>query len=143
MSTETTPLPEVPDRLDTVRMDALSDAAKSGNRGVLEMHRAIANRLLREGAPARAFSELVRATREVPMSARLAAALAHIALRAGTLPAAVSLLSSGVDEVEGKERAGVRHALARLYRRSDADRRYFGGQFGAFRRGRPVHAPEQ
>ncbi len=119
MSTDTTPLPEVPDRLETVRMDALSTAARDGNRGVLEMHRAIANRLLREGAPARAFSELVRATREVPMSARLAAALAHIALKAGTLSAAVTLLSQGLDEVEGAERIGVRHALARLYRRSD------------------------
>ena len=119
MSTDSTPLPDVPDRLETVRMDALSTAAQDGTRGVLEMHRAIANRLLREGAPARAFSELVRATREVPMSARLAAALAHIALKAGTLSAAVTLLSQGLDEVEGAERAGVRHALARLYRRSD------------------------
>jgi tetratricopeptide (TPR) repeat protein len=119
MSTDTTPLPEVPDRLETVRMDALTAAAKDGSRGVLEMHRAIANRLLREGAPARAFSELVRATREVPMSARLAAALAHIALKAGTLSAAVTLLTQGLDEVEGAERTGVRHALARLYRRSD------------------------
>ncbi len=100
-------------------MDALSAAARDGSRGVLEMHRAIANRLLREGAPARAFSELVRATREVPMSAHLAAALAHIALRAGTLSAAVTLLTQGLDEVDGQERAGVRHALARLYRRSD------------------------
>jgi len=119
MSTDSTPVPDLPDRLETVRMDALSAAARDGSRGVLEMHRAIANRLLREGAPARAFSELVRATREVPMSAHLAAALAHIALRAGTLSAAVTLLTQGLDEVEGQERAGVRHALARLYRRSD------------------------
>jgi tetratricopeptide (TPR) repeat protein len=119
MSTDLTPLPQLPDRLETVRMDALSEAARGGGRGALEMHRAIANRLMKEGAPARAFTELVRATREVPMSAKLAAALAHIALKAGTLSAAVTLLTQGVEEVEGAERAGVRHALARLYRRSE------------------------
>ncbi len=119
MNPDSTPLPHRSDRVDTVRTLALSGPAEEANRGVLQMHRAIANRLLAEGAPARAFSELVLATRQMPMSARLAAALAHIALKAGTVPAAVTLLTTGLEEIEGVERIGVRHALARLYRRSD------------------------
>lgn len=86
---------------------------------LVSMHRSIANRLLKEGSPARAYSELVRATRATPMTGRLASALAGIALKASAVPSAITLLTQGVDEAEGGERAEIRRVLARLHRKHD------------------------
>lgn len=89
------------------------------SRDAVRMHRRIASRLLREGSPHRAFSELVRATRTIPMNGQLAAAIAGVAVQAGTVPAALAVLRDGVHDAEGLERVGVRRALARMLRRSD------------------------
>lgn len=85
----------------------------------IRMHQRIALRLLQEGHPHRAFSELVRTTRDIPMNGVLAAAIAGIAVRADSAEAGISVLRLGLDDAEGKERVGVRRALARLMRRSD------------------------
>ncbi len=87
-------------------------------RGVVQMHVEIAARLTREGSALMGFQELVRASRVVPMNARLAAALTSIGLRAGTQAAALVLISEGIDDSEGDERIDVLRQLARLSRRS-------------------------
>ena len=87
-------------------------------RSVVRMHLEIAARLAREGTPLMGFQELVRATRAVPMNARLAAALTALGLRAGTQAAAAVLIAEGLDDSEGEERIDVQRQLARLARRS-------------------------
>ena len=94
------------------------DSGDSAARGVVDMHRRIAARLLAEGAPVRAFNELVRASRAVTMNARLAAALTRMALVAQTYGPAILVLNQGLDECEGDERAAVLRHLARLTRRA-------------------------
>lgn len=101
-------------RLETVRTDAYLGEV----RGVVAMHLQIAARLSREGSPLQGFQELVRASRAVPMNARLAAALVSASLKAGTQAAARRLISEGVDDSEGDERLDVLRQLARLARRT-------------------------
>src|SRR5262245_17764959 len=86
---------------------------------IVNPHLSIAARLLREGSPGRAFSELVRAAREAPLTARLAASLVRVALLANNPAPAVTLLSDAATDAEGSQRAGILRALARLHRRSD------------------------
>lgn len=100
-------------------MDAVrADPGDAEARGVVDMHRRIAARLLAEGAPVRAFNELVRASRTVTMSGRLAAALTRMALAAQTFGPAMLVLNQGLDECEGRERLAVLRHLARLTRRA-------------------------
>lgn len=87
--------------------------------GVVEMHRTIAWRMLREGSAVQGFQELVRACRIVPMNARLAASIVYLGLKAKTFGPALTLLSQGVDETEGDERIGVMRHLARLARKTN------------------------
>jgi tetratricopeptide (TPR) repeat protein len=86
---------------------------------VVERHRRTAARLLNEGQAARAFGELVRASRGMPMTPRLAAVLVAFSLRAGTEAAAIALLSSALGNTRGDTRRAVRLQLARLLRRVD------------------------
>lgn len=104
-------------RLDSVRATAVQEAILTQG-SVIEMHRLIAMRLLREGSPVQAFQELVRASRAVPMNPRLAANLSYLSLRARTFGPALTLLTQGLDETEDAERIGVMRQLARLARRS-------------------------
>lgn len=99
--------------MENVRGDGVADT-----QGVVDMHRRIASRLLAEGAPVRAFNELVRASRTVTMSGRLAAALTRMALAAQTYGPAMLVLNQGLDECEGRERFAVLRHLARLTRRA-------------------------
>lgn len=85
----------------------------------VRMHQRIALRLLKEGTPHRALTELVRATRDFPMNGPLAGAIAGIAVRADSVLAGITVLRTGVDDAEGPQRVGVRRALARLLRRAD------------------------
>lgn len=91
--------------------------SQSESRALLEMHLRIAARLRAEGAVSRAFAELTRASREVPMSARLAGALVRLALKAGSETAALQALKVGLEECPLAERRGVRRQLVRLLRR--------------------------
>lgn len=100
--------------MENVRADGAGQEA----RGVVDMHRRIAARLLAEGAPVRAFNELVRASRTVTMNGRLAAALTRMALAAQTYGPAMLVLNQGLDECEGLERRAVLRHLARLTRRA-------------------------
>jgi hypothetical protein len=86
-------------------------------RGLFEMHRKIAARLLREQAPGRAFAELVRASRSVPMQARLAAMLVRVALLAGTEVLAAALLSAALEVAQAQDRGPIQSQLVRLLRR--------------------------
>src|SRR5688500_9488118 len=88
---------------ETVTADALGPGVGDGVAGLIEMHRRVALRLLNEGAPSKAFGELVRASRAVPMTHRLAAHLVAFSLKAGTEPAAITLLQTGIDDAEGIE----------------------------------------
>ncbi|WNG14963.1 tetratricopeptide repeat protein [Cystobacter fuscus] len=83
----------------------------------VERHRQSAARLLREGLAARAFGEMVRASRVLPMSPRLAAVLVAFSQVAGTEAAAIALLSSSLSSTRGDTRRAVRLQLARLLRR--------------------------
>ncbi|MET0404334.1 MAG: tetratricopeptide repeat protein, partial [Cystobacter sp.] len=83
----------------------------------LEKHRQVATRLLREGHAARAFGEMVRASRTLPMTPRLAAVLVAFSQRAGTEAAAIALLSSALNPTRGETRRAVRLQLARLLRK--------------------------
>ncbi len=102
-------------RLETVKA---GDAYFHHVRSVVDMHLGIAARLTREGSALMGFQELVRASRAVPMNARLAAALTSLGLRAGTQAAALVLISEGLEDAEGEERVDVLRQLARLARRS-------------------------
>ncbi|WP_233261929.1 tetratricopeptide repeat protein [Vitiosangium sp. GDMCC 1.1324] len=84
---------------------------------LVERHRQRATRLLNEGQAARAFGELVRASRALPMTPRLASALVTFSLRAGTEAAAIALLSSSLGNTRGDTRRAVRLQLARVLRR--------------------------
>src|SRR6476661_3414921 len=70
-------------------------------RSVVAMHLEIAARLTREGSALSGFQELVRASRAVPMTARLAAALGTTGLKAGTQAAALVLISEGLSDSDG------------------------------------------
>ncbi|MCC6334497.1 MAG: hypothetical protein IT380_10980 [Myxococcales bacterium] len=85
---------------------------------VVDMHRRIAARLLAEGAPVRAFNELVRASRAVTMNRRLASSLTRMALLAQTYGPAALVLNQGLEECGGAERVAVLRQLARLTRRA-------------------------
>src|SRR5205814_7647980 len=97
---ETAPVAQVPD-----------GGVPEETRLMVGMHLSIAARLLAEGSPARAFSELVRATRESPLTARLAASLARVALLANTTQAAATLISDAVTDADEDERGGILRAL--------------------------------
>ena len=86
---------------------------------LVERHRQSAARLLSEGHAAHAFGELVRASRSLPMTPRLASALVTFSLRAGTEAAAIALLSSALGTTQGEVRRAVRLQLARVLRRVD------------------------
>jgi thioredoxin-like negative regulator of GroEL len=86
---------------------------------MVERHRQAAIRLLKEGQAARAFGELVRSSRALPMTPRLAAELVACSLRAGTEAAAVALLSSALEHTQGETRRAVRLQLARQLRRAN------------------------
>ncbi|WP_224365928.1 tetratricopeptide repeat protein [Hyalangium versicolor] len=104
-------------RQETLAVDAISAPPPRLVQGRVEQHLQEAFRLLREKQAPKAFGELVRATRSLPMTRRLAAALVTVSLRAGTEAAAITLLSSAVDKVEGLARRDVRRQLARVLRK--------------------------
>lgn len=101
-------------RLETVRLDALGASKASPE----ITHRSISRRLLRSGQPDKAAAELIRFAREQPMTARMAQALVTMALATNKMGPILTLVTQGVDEVEGRERVGVLRALARLQRRT-------------------------
>jgi len=74
----------------------VTDTRQHGVPDVVEQHRRVASRLLGEGQAARAFGELARASRAVPMTPRLAAVLVAFSLHAGTEASAIALLSSAL-----------------------------------------------
>ncbi len=86
-------------------------------------HRQSARRLLAVGAHHKAFGELARASRLLPVSGRLAAHLVDVALRAGTEPAAITVLTAAAQTAETRERIAVLRQLARLFRRIGARER--------------------
>ena len=108
------------DAQETMRVEALSTAPglPDDPDAQIDFHRRAAARLLKEGSPGRAFGELVKASRAIPMTRRLAAALVAVARRAGTEPAAVTLLTSGVEENDGLVRIDIRRQLGRLFRKT-------------------------
>ncbi|XXF79486.1 hypothetical protein P2318_06955 [Myxococcaceae bacterium GXIMD 01537] len=85
----------------------------------LARHLQAAAALLREGSAPRAFGELVRASRGLPMTGRLAAALVSYSLKAGTEAAAIMVLGKAVDSTQGLARLDTRRQLARVLRRVD------------------------
>jgi hypothetical protein len=87
--------------------------------GKVKQHLQVVSRLLAERQAPQAFGELVRASRSLPMTRRLAAALVTVSLRAGTEAAAITLLAAALDKVEGMVRRDVRRQLARVLRRAD------------------------
>ncbi|NOJ81300.1 hypothetical protein [Myxococcus xanthus] len=84
---------------------------------VVDRHFRSAARQLREGSAARAFGELARASRTLPMTPRLAAGIVRMALLAGTEAAAITLLEVAPTVVSS--RRAVRRQLARVLRRVD------------------------
>ncbi|KFE67666.1 tetratricopeptide repeat protein [Hyalangium minutum] len=98
-------------------MDPASAKADGPVSGKVEQHLQVASGLLRERQAPKAFGELVRASRSLPMTRRLAAALVAVSLRAGTEAAAITILSSAVGKAEGTVRRDVYRQLARVLRR--------------------------
>jgi hypothetical protein len=72
------------------------------------------------GQPEKALAELIRFSRERPLTARMATALTALGLVTQKTAPVRQLLTQGVDEAEAKERVGVLRALARLHRRTAA-----------------------
>src|SRR5450432_3303740 len=114
-----TDLPALEVPLETGPATAAPEAPPDETHLMIDMHLAIAERLMREGSASRAFSELVRAARQSPVTARLAASLARVALVAGTASAAHTLISDAVSDSDEEERPGILRALARLHRRGN------------------------
>jgi len=83
----------------------------------VERHFRSAVRLWREGSAARAFGELARASRVLPMSARLAASLVRFSRLAGTEAAAITLLEASLVTAPTDVQHAVRRQLARVLRR--------------------------
>ncbi|MCE9669483.1 hypothetical protein LY474_16860 [Myxococcus stipitatus] len=83
----------------------------------VERHFRSAVRLWREGSAARAFGELARASRALPMSARLAASLVRFSRLAGTEAAAITLLEASLATSTTDVQHAVRRQLARVLRR--------------------------
>jgi tetratricopeptide (TPR) repeat protein len=106
-------------RQEALAVDALPPGIGGDVHGRLEGHLLVAARLLREHQAPKAFGELVRASRTLPMTRRLAAALVTVSLKAGTEAAAITILSSALDKVEGTGRRDVQRQLARVLRRVD------------------------
>jgi tetratricopeptide (TPR) repeat protein len=102
-------------RLDTATSDPVLLAA----RAKVQMHLAIAARLLREGSTLQGFQELVRTTRLVPMNARLAAALVRMSVPSNTHTVAQLLISERLDDALGDERLDVQRQLVRLARKTN------------------------
>lgn len=98
-------------------MDAQATGDDRGVQAKVEQHLQVAARLLRERHAPKAFGELVRASRILPMTARLAAALVTVSLEAGTEAAAITLLTASIEKVEGTVHRAVRRQLARVLRR--------------------------
>jgi tetratricopeptide (TPR) repeat protein len=94
-----------------------SDAEPGDVRGTVEGHLQVAARLLRERQAPKAFGELVRASRTLAMTRRLAAALVTVSLKAGTEAAAITLLSGSIEKLAGTARRDVQRQLARVLRR--------------------------
>ena len=101
------------------RLTAQSDPALVEARQKVEMHLGIAARLTRENSALQGFQELVRATRLMPMNARLAAAMVRLSLASGTHQVAQLLISERLDDALGDERTDVQRQLVRLARRMD------------------------
>ena len=101
----------------TLKAEAFPFSPSEEINAIVERHRRTAQRLLAEGHPTRAFGELVRASRALPMSPRLAASLVTVALLSGMEPAAITLLSGSLVELEGAEKHAVRRQLVRVLRR--------------------------
>ncbi|MBN1205843.1 MAG: hypothetical protein JXB05_13075 [Myxococcaceae bacterium] len=104
-------------RQETLAVEALAPGPEAGVHGQVEQHLQVASRLLSERQAPKAFGELVRASRSLPMTRRLAAALVTVSLRAGTEAAAITLLSSSLAKVDGGVRRHVHRQLARVLRR--------------------------
>ncbi|MDQ3262501.1 MAG: hypothetical protein M3Y59_02400 [Myxococcota bacterium] len=102
---------------ETLQADAFPVGTTDSPEALIAVHRRTADRLLRDGSAQKAFSELVVASRSVPMNAALAAGLTFSSLRAGTESAAITLLISGVEDTDGADRIAVRRQLIRLLRR--------------------------
>lgn len=96
-----------------------SDPALLEARKKVEMHLGIAARLRRDGTALQGFQELVRATRLMPMNARLAGAMVRLALESGTHQVAQLLISERLDDALGDERTDVQRQLIRLARRME------------------------
>ncbi|MCA2979554.1 MAG: hypothetical protein INH37_14860, partial [Myxococcaceae bacterium] len=101
-------------RLDTVRLDVAHPVTAAPDVG----HRLVARRLARAGQPEKALAELIRFSRESPMTPRTASALVTLALQTGRTSPILTLLNQGTEETDGVERVGVLRALARLLRRT-------------------------
>ena len=101
------------------RLTAQSDPALVEARQKVEMHLGIAARLTRENSALQGFQELVRATRLMPMNARLAAAMVRLSLASGTHQVAQLLISERLDDALGDERTDVQRQLVRLARRTE------------------------
>ena len=85
----------------------------------VEQHLRVAFGLLKGGQSPQAFGELVHASRTLPMTPRLAAAVVTLSLQAGTEAVAITLLGTAVKKVDGEVRREVQRHLARVLRRSD------------------------
>lgn len=85
----------------------------------VEQHLRVAFGLLKEGQSPQAFGELVHASRTLPMTRRLSAALVTLSLHAGTEAVAITLLANAAKKVKGEARREVQRQLARVLRRSD------------------------
>jgi tetratricopeptide (TPR) repeat protein len=102
---------------ETLAANAHSTGAGGDVSGKVEGHLQVAARLLRERQAPKAFGELVRASRTLAMTRRLAAALVTVSLKAGTEAAAITILSSAIEKLAGTARRDVQRQLARVLRR--------------------------
>jgi tetratricopeptide (TPR) repeat protein len=83
----------------------------------LDFHRRVAAKLLKDGAPDRAFIELMRGAQDLPLDDAYAGDLVRAARRARMEDAAVAALEAAILRASLGRRNDLRRRLARLFRR--------------------------
>ncbi len=107
------------DRDETVRVEALSEieAAIPDPEVALSLHRRVAEKLLADGSPARAFAELLRAIPGLPIDDAYVCELVRLGRKAAKEAELAAALESAVEAASPSRRPSLRRRAARLYRR--------------------------
>jgi len=109
----------VGDRDETVRVSALEEQElRRPDPGLaLHFHRRVAEKFLKDGAPHRAFNELLKAAQTLPIDGRLATELSRLARVTSAEAAAAAALTLALPRADPSQRSEIRRRIATLQAR--------------------------